>query len=174
MVGMLNDSDSEDELPPGWEERASVDGNVYYVKWVIWQYFIYWPFEWNFVQLLNWFLLFSHFTKCTQWTHPQTGRKKIVKGELPSGWEKCISNDGEVLFVDHVNRTTTYTDPRLAFATECREQSQPIRQRFDGSTTALAILYGRDLRNKTALITGANTGIGDCLIFIHMQSLAID
>lgn len=32
MVGILNDSDSEDELPPGWEEMAIVDGNVYYVK----------------------------------------------------------------------------------------------------------------------------------------------
>jgi len=38
--------------------------------------------------------------------------------------------------------------------------SQIIRQRFDGSSTALAVLHGRDLRNKVALITGANTGIG--------------
>ncbi|KAL7300904.1 hypothetical protein TKK_0006456 [Trichogramma kaykai] len=142
MVGLLNDSDSDDELPPGWEERASVDGNVYYV---------------------------NHFTKCTQWTHPQTGRKKIVKGELPTGWEKRVSDDGKILFVDHVNRTTTYTDPRLAFAHEYREASQPVRQRYDGSSTALAVLYGRDLRNKVALITGANTGIG----FETARSLAI-
>ncbi|XP_058804736.1 WW domain-containing oxidoreductase [Phymastichus coffea] len=133
MVGIINDSDSEDELPPGWEERASMDGNVYYV---------------------------NHYTKITQWTHPQTGRKKIVAGKLPSGWERHISNDGQVLFIDHVNHTTTYTDPRLAFATEYRESSQPVRQRFDGSSTALAVLYGRDLRNKVALVTGANTGIG--------------
>ncbi|XP_050463823.1 WW domain-containing oxidoreductase-like isoform X2 [Cataglyphis hispanica] len=133
MVGVLNDSDSEDELPPGWEERTTLDGNVYYV---------------------------NHYTKGTQWTHPRTGRKKIVDGELPPGWERCISVDGKVLFVDHTNRTTTYTDPRLAFATEYREMSQPIRQRFDGSSTALAVLHGRDLRNKVALVTGANTGIG--------------
>lgn len=30
----MPDSDSEDELPPGWEERATVDGSVYYVKQV--------------------------------------------------------------------------------------------------------------------------------------------
>lgn len=84
----------------------------------------------------------------------------MVAGELPPGWERCVSEDGQVLFVDHANRTTTYTDPRLAFATEFRESSQPVRQRFDGSSTALAVLYGRDLRNKVALITGANTGIG--------------
>jgi len=28
----VEDSDSEDELPLGWEERAALDGSVYYVK----------------------------------------------------------------------------------------------------------------------------------------------
>lgn len=28
----LPESDSEDELPPGWEERTSDEGQVYYVK----------------------------------------------------------------------------------------------------------------------------------------------
>jgi hypothetical protein len=32
MAAIMPDSDSEDELPPGWEERAAVDGSVYYVK----------------------------------------------------------------------------------------------------------------------------------------------
>ena len=86
---------------------------------------------------------------------------KIVEGELPAGWEKRISDEGQVLFVDYANNTTTYTDPRLAFAKEYREPSQPLRQRFDGTSTALSVLYGRDLRNKVALVTGANTGIGN-------------
>ncbi|KAK0179882.1 hypothetical protein PV327_005593 [Microctonus hyperodae] len=133
MVGVLNDSDSEDELPPGWEERATLDGNVYYV---------------------------NHYTKGSQWTHPRTGRKKLVEGELPSGWEKCVGDDGKIVYVDHAHHTTTYTDPRLAFATEYRETSQPLRQRFDGSSSALSVLHGRDLRGKIALVTGANTGIG--------------
>lgn len=28
----LDDTDSEDELPPGWEERTTKDGWVYYAK----------------------------------------------------------------------------------------------------------------------------------------------
>lgn len=28
----LGDSDSEDELPPGWEERTTEDNRVYYLK----------------------------------------------------------------------------------------------------------------------------------------------
>lgn len=47
----LPDSDSEDELPPGWEERVTTDGSVYYA---------------------------NHLTKNTQWTHPRTGMKKRV------------------------------------------------------------------------------------------------
>lgn len=28
----LDDTDSEDELPPGWEQRSTKDGWVYYAK----------------------------------------------------------------------------------------------------------------------------------------------
>ncbi|XP_069677647.1 WW domain-containing oxidoreductase isoform X1 [Periplaneta americana] len=133
MAAIMPDSDSEDELPPGWEERATVDGSVYYV---------------------------NHATKGTQWTHPRTGKKKVVSGDLPFGWEKCVSEDGKVFYVDHANRRTTYSDPRLAFATEEKEHAQDFRQRFDGSTMALQVLHGRDLAGKVAIITGANTGIG--------------
>ncbi|XP_021920232.1 WW domain-containing oxidoreductase isoform X2 [Zootermopsis nevadensis] len=133
MAAIMPDSDSEDELPPGWEERATVDGSVYYV---------------------------NHATKGTQWTHPRTGKKKVVSGDLPFGWEKCVSEDGKVFYVDHGNRQTTYSDPRLAFATEEKEYAQDFRQRFDGSTMALQVLHGRDLAGKVAVVSGASTGIG--------------
>lgn len=128
------DSDSEDELPPGWEERVTMDGSVFYA---------------------------NHLTKLTQWTHPRTGKKKLVSGELPYGWERCVDkNTGKVIYVDHDNKRTTYTDPRLAFAVEEKDHANDYRQRFDASSTALQVLHGRDLTNKVALITGANSGIG--------------
>ena len=32
FLGFMPDSDSEDELPPGWEEQATENGLVCYVK----------------------------------------------------------------------------------------------------------------------------------------------
>lgn len=38
MTDVFADSDSEDDLPAGWEERATTDGRVYYAKFVILEY----------------------------------------------------------------------------------------------------------------------------------------
>uniref|UniRef100_A0A0A9WTG0 WW domain-containing oxidoreductase n=2 Tax=Lygus hesperus TaxID=30085 RepID=A0A0A9WTG0_LYGHE len=142
MAAYFADSDSEDELPPGWEERATSDGCVYYV---------------------------NHNTKGTQWNHPRTRKRKKVSGELPFGWERIVDENGKIMFADHKNKTVTYTDPRLAFATEEKEHPTDIRQRFDGSSTALQVLHGRDLSGKVAVVTGANCGIG----FETARSLAL-
>lgn len=34
-------------------------------------------------------------------------------GPLPEGWEQAITPEGEVYFIDHVNRTTSWFDPRI-------------------------------------------------------------
>jgi len=34
------DTDSEDELPAGWEERVTLEGRVYYAKLVLYTLFI--------------------------------------------------------------------------------------------------------------------------------------
>ncbi|XP_062550602.1 WW domain-containing oxidoreductase [Armigeres subalbatus] len=140
----LPESDSEDELPPAWEERATNDGFVYYV---------------------------NHQNKTTQWTHPRTGKMKRVCGELPLGWSKHVEEGtGKIIFVEDATQRKSYTDPRLAFATEEAPQAVgELRQRFDSGTKALQVLHGRDLSGKTALITGANTGIG----FETARSLAL-
>lgn len=127
------ESDSEDELPPGWEERATLEGEVYYA---------------------------NHNIKLTQWTHPRTGRKKRVAGSLPFGWERKILPDGKIIYVDHENQKTTYSDPRLAFAVETDSDKSDFRQRFDASTSCMQILHGLDLSTRLAVVTGANSGIG--------------
>ncbi|XP_035392191.1 WW domain-containing oxidoreductase isoform X2 [Electrophorus electricus] len=126
----MDDTDSEDELPPGWEERSTKDGWVYYA---------------------------NHDEMKTQWEHPKTGKKKRCAGDLPYGWEQETDDKGQIYYVDHINKRKTYFDPRQAFTVE---DVQVKPKRFDGNTSALEILQGRDLSNKVILITGANSGIG--------------
>lgn len=60
-------------------------------------------------------------------------------------------------FSSHINKRTTYFDPRQAFTVE---DVVVKPKRFDGNTAALDILQGRDLSDKVVLITGGNSGIG--------------
>lgn len=72
-----------------------------------------------------------------------------------------------VYLASHKTKTTTFTDPRLAFAVEDKDIAGDIstlRQKFDANTSALQIVKGRDLSNKYAIVTGANTGIGKLAI----------
>ncbi|XP_061189876.1 WW domain-containing oxidoreductase-like [Saccostrea echinata] len=133
MSAPIIDTDSEDELPPGWEERVSAQGQVYYA---------------------------NHETKATQWDHPRSGKRKQIKGDLPYGWEKQITDDGVIVFVDHINKKTTYTDPRLAFAEDEKKTPLDFKQKFDGNTAAMQVVQGKDLSGKYAIVTGANSGIG--------------
>uniref|UniRef100_A0A803YEP4 WW domain-containing protein n=1 Tax=Meleagris gallopavo TaxID=9103 RepID=A0A803YEP4_MELGA len=85
---------------------------------------------------------------------------KRVAGGLPYGWEQETDESGQVYFVDHINKRTTYLDPRLAFTVEDNPVKPPTRQKYDGNSTAMEILQGRDLSGKVIIITGANSGIG--------------
>ncbi|XP_073515243.1 WW domain-containing oxidoreductase isoform X1 [Phyllobates terribilis] len=129
----LDDTDSEDELPPGWEERSTKDGWVYYA---------------------------NHMDEKTQWEHPKTGKRRRIAGDLPYGWEQETDESGQIYFVDHLNKRTTYLDPRLAFTVEDQPAKMNTRQKYDGNTTAMDILQGCDLTDKVVIVTGANTGIG--------------
>ncbi|XP_058849687.1 WW domain-containing oxidoreductase-like isoform X2 [Acipenser ruthenus] len=129
----LDDTDSEDELPSGWEERTTKDGWVYYA---------------------------NHEELKTQWEHPKTGKRRRVAGDLPYGWEQETDDSGQVFFVNHINKRTTYLDPRLAFTVEDCPEKPSSRQRYDGNSSAMEILQGRDLTGKVIIVTGANSGIG--------------
>lgn len=34
-------------------------------------------------------------------------------GPLPEGWEQAITSDGEIYYINHKNKTTSWLDPRL-------------------------------------------------------------
>lgn len=82
---------------------------------------------------------FSTCSKKIQWTHPRTGRKKIIPKELPFGWTRTLDETGKVIYLQQDTGNKTYVDPRLAFATEEKKHVNDFRQRFDASTTAFQV-----------------------------------
>ncbi|KAG8136959.1 hypothetical protein E2320_005502, partial [Naja naja] len=34
-------------------------------------------------------------------------------GPLPEGWEQAMTQDGEIYYINHKNKTTSWLDPRL-------------------------------------------------------------
>lgn len=73
----------------------------------------------------------------------------------------------------HINKKTTFTDPRLAFAEPLKTSPADFKQKFDGNSTALQVLNGRDLTGKFALITGASDGIGKFQYMVAIMYFAI-
>uniref|UniRef100_A0A8C6QVQ3 Transcriptional coactivator YAP1 n=1 Tax=Nannospalax galili TaxID=1026970 RepID=A0A8C6QVQ3_NANGA len=61
---------------------------------------------------------------------PQT-LMNSASGPLPDGWEQAMTQDGEVYYINHKNKTTSWLDPRLdpRFAMNQRiSQSAPVKQ----------------------------------------------
>ncbi|XP_025933691.1 transcriptional coactivator YAP1 isoform X3 [Apteryx rowi] len=54
-----------------------------------------------------------------------------ASGPLPDGWEQAMTQDGEIYYINHKNKTTSWLDPRLdpRFAMNQRiSQSAPVKQ----------------------------------------------
>ena len=61
-------------------------------------------------------------TQTTTWVDP---RKKLTSGNmsasvnmqnlgpLPKGWEQATTLEGEVYFINHIDRSTSWLDPRI-------------------------------------------------------------
>ncbi|OQR79410.1 WW domain-containing oxidoreductase-like [Tropilaelaps mercedesae] len=81
---------TDDDLPPGWIERASDDGSVVYINTT---------------------------TGASTFQHPSTGKRNSVPKELPFGWVEDFEGPSKV-FVNVSTGQRTTIDPRLAFKVE--------------------------------------------------------
>ncbi|CAG0887439.1 unnamed protein product [Darwinula stevensoni] len=57
------------------------------------------------------YLPFRHATGTSSWLPPVDCWEGVPRG-LPYGWEAATDKEGKTYFINHVNKTTTYTDPR--------------------------------------------------------------
>lgn len=61
----------------------------------------------------------------------QQNMMNSASGPLPDGWEQAVTQDGEIYYINHKNKTTSWLDPRLdpRFAMNQRiSQSAPVKQ----------------------------------------------
>lgn len=108
-------------LPPGWEMAKTPSGQRYFL---------------------------NHIDQTTTWQDPRKAmlsqmnvtaptspavQQNIMNpttGPLPDGWEQAMTQDGEIYYINHKNKSTSWLDPRLdpRFAMSQRlSQSAPVK-----------------------------------------------
>ncbi|KAI1893650.1 hypothetical protein AGOR_G00125890 [Albula goreensis] len=112
-------------LPPGWEMAKTSSGQRYFL---------------------------NHLDQSTTWqdprkallqmnqtapaspanVQPQQNIMSPASGPLPEGWEQAITSEGEIYYINHKNKTTSWLDPRLdpryALNQQRISQSAPVKQ----------------------------------------------
>uniref|UniRef100_A0A3Q2XIL9 Yes1 associated transcriptional regulator n=1 Tax=Hippocampus comes TaxID=109280 RepID=A0A3Q2XIL9_HIPCM len=88
-------------LPHGWEMAKTPTGQRYFL---------------------------NHLDKTTTWHDPRLTQgsscasspahvcSRCCSGGLPEGWERAATAEGDVYYIDHVNKSTTWLHPRLGSA----------------------------------------------------------
>ncbi|KAM6157628.1 transcriptional coactivator YAP1 isoform 6-T6 [Rhynchocyon petersi] len=109
-------------LPAGWEMAKTSSGQRYFLNHIdqttTWQD----PRKAMLSQM-----------NVTAPTSPPVQQNMInsASGPLPDGWEQAMTQDGEIYYINHKNKTTSWLDPRLdpRFAINQRiSQSAPVKQ----------------------------------------------
>ena len=116
-----------DEMPPGWTKKTTKDGRDFFLH---------------------------HARRITTWVDPRTSvespipgpsqpspgldRQRSVTslGPLPEGWEEKTLKNGKLFFVDHINKRTTWEDPRFD----------------DSSIAGKKVEYSRDYKYKYEML----------------------
>lgn len=110
-------------LPPGWEMAKTASGQRYFL---------------------------NHIDQSTTWQDPRKAMLQMnqpapgspvpvqqqnllnpASGPLPDGWEQAITSEGEIYYINHKNKTTSWLDPRLdprfALNQQRISQSAPVK-----------------------------------------------
>ncbi|XP_014352181.1 transcriptional coactivator YAP1 isoform X2 [Latimeria chalumnae] len=110
-------------LPPGWEMAKTPSGQRYFL---------------------------NHIDQTTTWQDPRKAllpqmnvtaptsppvQQNIMSpssGPLPDGWEQAMTQEGEIYYINHKNKTTSWLDPRLdprfGINQQRMSQSAPVKQ----------------------------------------------
>ncbi|XP_008106266.1 transcriptional coactivator YAP1 isoform X4 [Anolis carolinensis] len=108
-------------LPPGWEMAKTPSGQRYFLNHID--------------QTTTWQdprkALLSQMNATAPTSPPvQQNIMNSATGPLPDGWEQAMTQDGEIYYINHKNKTTSWLDPRLdpRFAMSQRiSQSTPVK-----------------------------------------------
>ncbi|GAB1600322.1 transcriptional coactivator YAP1-like isoform X2 [Argonauta hians] len=121
------DLTDEQPLPPGWEMAKTNQGHRYYL---------------------------NHLDQSTTWHDPRKSHNTVLNnqpqnrpqsqqsppvslqtlGPLPPGWEQASTNEGEVYFINHVERTTSWYDPRITLHMQQQQPVQGVRVQNPGQS----------------------------------------
>uniref|UniRef100_A0A674DA73 HECT-type E3 ubiquitin transferase n=1 Tax=Salmo trutta TaxID=8032 RepID=A0A674DA73_SALTR len=119
------------DLPEGYEQRTTVQGQVYFLHTQ---------------------------TGVSTWHDPRIPRDLTSVsceelGPLPAGWEVRSTVSGRIYFVDHNNRTTQFTDPRLNFHLTLNNWFPlVVGGEEEGGEEEVTLRYERDLVHKLKLL----------------------
>eukprot|EP01137_Pigoraptor_chileana_P003032 Opistho-2@42656 len=135
-------------LPPGWEQRTTPEGQVYFV-------------DYN--------------TRTSTWNDPRIPESTVAAapaqqnlGPIPQGWEQRATPDGRVYFVDHNTRTTQFADPRLQLLMASLAAD-------GGSSTPGPQFVTRDVKQKLADVRSQlRMQPGQCTIPVRRTSIFED
>ncbi|XP_044139992.1 transcriptional coactivator YAP1 isoform X1 [Bufo gargarizans] len=104
-------------LPPGWEMAKTPSGQRYFLNHI--------------EQTTTWQdprkAMLSQMNVTAPTSPPVQQNLMNPTGPLPDGWEQSLTAEGEVYYINHKNKSTSWLDPRFAMNQQRLSQSAPVR-----------------------------------------------
>lgn len=117
----------EQPLPPGWEMAKTPQGQRYFLNHLLQQTTWVDPRKAHFNQSHTVPMGSPHQPTQTSQHSPNVSMQNLQTGPniaLPAGWEQAQTPEGEIYYINHVDRTTTWFDPRLPLNMQLLQMNQ--------------------------------------------------